>query len=74
VTTKKIMRQHEILQLAIYKRDQAARFRRLMRARSSAEARKSLEDHVAVLEREDQLEAEGAAMGQAADSLGDDRA
>jgi hypothetical protein len=57
------MRRHEILQMAIYKRDQAARFRRLIRDNSSADARKDLEDYVANLEREaNQLEADAAAM------------
>ncbi len=60
------MRRSELQQLAIYKRDQAARFRKLLRAKAAPENRRTVIEYVAGLEREaNELEAELAALDAA---------
>jgi hypothetical protein len=57
------MRKHELLQLAVYKRNQAARFRKMGRSLSLEQDRQAVAEAAAVLEREaNQLEAEAVAM------------
>jgi hypothetical protein len=57
------MRKHELLQMAAYKRDQAARFRKMGRSLLTKD-RETMTEYVAALEREaNQLEAEVAVMG-----------
>jgi len=57
------MRKHELLQMAAYKRDQAARFRKMGRGLSLAKDRETMAEYATALEREaNQLEAEAGAM------------